>query len=70
MSIRASGIRLTAVTRQILSHWQETKEYWKDVKSKEFDRDYMAELQAGVDQAVATIEELEKLITKIRTDCE
>jgi hypothetical protein len=70
MSIRASGIRLSAVTRQILSDWSETKEYWKDAKSREFDRDYMSELQPGVDQAVATMEELEKLITKIRTDCE
>ena len=44
--------------------------YWKDAKSQEFERRYMEELLASVDRAVTVIEQLDKLITKIRSDCE
>ena len=62
--------KLAAITRELSNQWQQTKEYWRDAKSQEFERQYIQELLAGVDKAVTVIEELDKLITKIRNDCE
>jgi hypothetical protein len=62
--------KLAAITRELSNQWQQTKEYWRDAKSQEFERQYIQELFAGVDKAVAVIEELDKLATKIRNDCE
>jgi len=70
MSLRNNGTRLAMLTKELMSKWQDTREYWKDAKSEEFDKKYMEELQASVDNAVIIIEQLDKIINKIRKDCE
>ena len=56
--------------RELWNQWQQTKEYWQDAKSEEFERKYLQELVTSVDKTVSVIEQLDKLITKIRKDCE
>ena len=68
--MKASGNRLAALTKELRSEWHNTKSYWKDAKSLEFEHRYMEELLASVDRAVTVIEQLDKLITKVRSDCE
>ena len=70
MSIVANRTRLEASTRELLNRWKETKEYWTDAKSVEFERKYIEEIIVGVNTAVSAIEEMEKLMLKIRSDCE
>jgi hypothetical protein len=65
-----NGSKLTALTRQLSAQWQQTKESWRDAKSQEFEHKYLDELFAGVDRAVTVMEQLDKLVTKIRNDCE
>ena len=68
--MKASGNRLSGITKELRAQWLDTKSYWKDAKSQEFERRYMEELLASVDRTVTVIEQLEKLLTKIKTDCE
>ena len=68
--MKASSNRLSGITKELRAQWLDTKTYWKDAKSVEFERRYMEELLASVDRAVTVIEQLDKLITKIRKDCE
>jgi hypothetical protein len=68
--MKASSNRLSGITKELRAHWQDTKAYWKDAKSQEFEHRYMEELLASVDRAVTVIEQLDKLVTKIRKDCE
>jgi hypothetical protein len=68
--MKASGNRLAGITKELRAQWLETKNYWKDAKSVEFEHRYMEELLASVDRAVTVIEQLDKLVTKIRKDCE
>jgi uncharacterized protein YeaO (DUF488 family) len=68
--MKASGNRLSGITKELRAQWQDTKNYWKDAKCQEFERRYMEELLASVDRTVTVIEQLDKLITKIRKDCE
>ena len=68
--MNANGTRLAGATRELWLKWQETKNYWRDTKSQEFEAQYLSELVSSVDKSVAVIEQLDKLLTKIRKDCE
>ena len=68
--MKASGSRLAGGTKELRAQWQDTKSYWKDAKSQEFEHRYMEELLASVDRTVTVIDQLDKLVTKIRQDCE
>ncbi len=70
MSLRNNGTRLGMLTKELVTKWRETREYWKDAKSEEFEKKYIDELQASVDSAVLIIDQLDKIINKIRKDCE
>jgi len=67
-----SGIktRLASLTKGLATRWDETKNYWKDAKSQEFEHLYMTELLASVDKAVTVLEKLDELLAKVRKDCE
>jgi len=65
-----NGSKLMAVTKELSNQWHYTKEHWRDAKSQEFERKYLQELVASVDRAVGVIEQLDKLVGKIRNDCE
>ncbi len=68
--MKTSSTRLAGITKELRAQWLDTKAYWKDAKSLEFEHKYMEELLASVDRTVTVIEQLDKLITKIRKDCE
>ena len=68
--MNSSGTRLTGITRELWGQWQQTKEFWKDSKSAEFEHKYLEDLVANVDKTVMIIEQLDKLLGKIKRDCE
>ncbi len=68
--MNSEGARLDAITRELHLQWQQTREFWQDAKSIEFERKYLEELFASVDKTVGVIEQLDKLVMKIRRDCE
>ena len=70
MSLSASKIRLAAITKELSVNWRETKESWRDAKAQEFEQNYLQELFDSVDAAVGVMEQLDKLLNKIRNDCE
>jgi hypothetical protein len=66
----ASGARLEALTKELRAQWFRTKEHWTDAKSTEFEARYLEELFSSVDRAVLVIDQLDKLVAKIKKDCE
>jgi len=68
--MNANGTRLSGITKDLLNQWQLTKQDWPDAKSPEFERKYLQELISSVDKAVTVIEQLDKVVAKIRSDCE
>jgi hypothetical protein len=68
--MKGSVNKLSTITRELWAQWQQTKSCWKDERSREFEQKYMEDLVASVDRAVTSIEQLDKLITKVRKDCE
>jgi len=70
MSMRACSARLTAAARELSNRWQETTYYWKDAKADEFERHYLKELQSAVERTAVIMEQLDKVLTNIKKDCE
>lgn len=68
--MNAISSRLNGMTRELWSRWQVTRESWRDARADEFDRRYMQELVSSVDKTVAVVEQLDKLLERIRKDCE
>ena len=70
MSLSANRTRLSMTTKELSANWKQTKEYWKDAKSEEFEHKYLDELFDGVETAGGVMEQLDKILNRIRNDCE
>jgi len=66
----AAQNRLAGLTNELKIEWDQTKHYWNDAKSLEFEQRFMSELIPAVNQAIVTIESLERVLAKLRQDCE
>jgi len=66
----AAQNRLIALTNSLRTEWEQTKHHWNDAKSREFEQRFLSELFSGVAQTVSHIESLERVLAKIRQDCE
>jgi hypothetical protein len=65
-----NSAKLSALSKALAVKWGETKNHWRDEKSQEFERQYIEELLNSVDKAVTVMEQLDKLLAKVRHDCE
>jgi hypothetical protein len=70
MSPSGSKSRLSSVTKQLLLQWEQTKNHWRDARSREFEQRYLQELFISVDKTITVIEKLDELLKKVRSDCE
>ena len=66
----ASQNRLAGLTNELRTEWEQTKHYWNDAKSREFEQRFLSELFSSVNQTINNIESLERVLAKIRSDCE
>ena len=70
MNLSGNKAQLTGSTKELLLRWSETKTYWRDTKSREFEERYLQELMAQVDKAATLIDKLEEVLQKVHKDCE
>jgi hypothetical protein len=70
LNLNADKSRLTGITRDISIQWEQTKAYWRDQRSAEFEKKYMDELFNYTGRTVMVIEKLDELMKKVRSDCE
>ncbi|HTX21410.1 MAG TPA: hypothetical protein VMD27_06095 [Candidatus Aquilonibacter sp.] len=70
MNLAGTKSKLAGAAKELSLKWEETKNFWRDEKSQEFERRYLQELFLGVDKTVAIIDKLDELFKKIRSDCE
>lgn len=68
--MNASASRLSGITRDLWNRWLDTKTAWRDVKGQDFEEKYLVDLVSSADKTVAVIEQLDKLLLKIKKDCE
>lgn len=65
-----NGARLVNLTRDLLQHWQHTRESWSDGKAREFEDRFVREIEAEVNATLPAIEQLESILQRVRHDCE
>ena len=70
MSLHQPKARLAGVSKEFRRKWLDLKDDWRDSKCREFEEKYLVELFDGVDNAVSAIEDLDKILKKLRDDCD
>lgn len=70
MNLNSNKSRLTGLTRNLSVRWKETRHYWRDAKSEEFEQRHLTELFAQMDRVGIILDKLEELLKKVRSDCE
>ena len=70
MSVRAAGNVLASATKQLWRKWDEAHQEWRDAKADAFEQKYLVELQATVDRAGVVLNQIEKILTQAREECE
>lgn len=70
MNISSNGKVVLSATRELARKWDDTRSHWKDAKSAEFERDYLVSLFADVERAMPILEELDRLVANVRSQCE
>jgi hypothetical protein len=70
MSIHATRARLLKLTDQIAKEWAIAMQAWRDEKSVSFEHRYLENLFSDARAAASVQEKLEKLISKVKKDCE
>jgi hypothetical protein len=70
MNVSANGKVILSATRELSRKWEQTRNHWKDAKSAEFERAYLADLFSDVERAMPILEELDRLIASVRNQCE
>lgn len=70
MSARVGATNLDEAVRELALHWQNTRNYWRDAKAVEFERQYLEKLPQTVMRAKSIMEEMDLVLRKVRQDCE
>lgn len=70
MSVRAAGNVLAVATKQLWLKWEHARHDWRDSKADEFEKKYLADLQSSVDRAGAVFNQIEKILSQAKEECE
>lgn len=70
MSTKAAASNLGQVLKDYIVQWQDTRNYWRDVKSAEFEHKYLEKLPGYVQITRNVMEEMDTLLSKLKRDCE
>lgn len=70
MSTRAAASALAQITKELSAEWQETKLHWRDAKAGEFEREYLDALPSLVTRSVEAMDDLDRCLRQIRSECE
>lgn len=70
MNLSGNKAALSGATKELLLRWSETKNYWHDAKSREFEEHYLQELMARVDKAATIIDKLDEVLQRVHKDCD
>jgi hypothetical protein len=60
---------LTKALKDLLTRWEASSSSWKDQARAEFDKDFLQELIPAVRGASRAAQEIENLLSKVRSEC-
>jgi hypothetical protein len=70
MGVHESRGNLAKAMKELMLRWQETRAGWDDVRSEEFEKQYLFELESHLRAAGTAMDTVGVLINQARRDCE
>ena len=70
MSAKGCSSTLAQTAKDLTAAWHETQAHWRDAKAAEFQRDYLEALPSLIAKSREALEELDRFLRKVRSDCE
>jgi hypothetical protein len=70
MSLGSSQAKLRRAAKDLRLRWEQTRTAWRDVKAEEFDKHYLAPLEAQLRRTEQGLESMETILTRVRLDCQ
>ena len=70
MSTKGCASNLTLSAKDLSVEWLRTKDFWRDIKSLEFEEKYLKPLPEHMVRVLGVLEELDAILRKVRQDCE
>jgi hypothetical protein len=70
VSAKGCSSTLAQSAKNLSAAWQEAQAHWRDAKAAEFQREYLDEIPALIGKSREALEELERVLRKVRSDCE
>jgi len=61
---------LSKATKELFEKWNQTKEIWTDAQSRDFEKNFLAQLEQDVRSAFLALDRMDSVLLKIQTDCE
>ena len=68
--LATSAGRLNKSLADLKEKWSETKEYWNDSSTREFQEEHLQPLTPQIQLAIAAINRLAEVLVKVERDCE
>jgi hypothetical protein len=70
VSAQGCSSTLAQAAKNLSAAWQEAQAHWRDAKAGEFQREYLEPMPALIGKSREALEELDRVLRKIRSDCE
>lgn len=70
MSLSGTKGRLSGTQKELALRWAETKNCWRDAKSREFEKKFLEDLWLQLDRTLTVMDKMDELLRKIENDCE
>jgi hypothetical protein len=70
MSAKESGANLVQALKELNLKWGETQAHWHDIKSQQFEREYLEDLPDHVQRTMSVMQEIDVLLKRVRSECE
>lgn len=70
MIVKGCASTLAQAGKSLSVEWQETKTCWRDAKAEEFERKYVDPLPALIARSMEAIDDLDRFLERVRSDCE
>ena len=70
MNLSSNGQVIGAATKDLSVRWANLQSSWNDSKSREFEERFLFNLTSSAERAVPVFDQLQKLLAKVREDCE
>ena len=69
MSLGSARTRLRGSLKELQIRWDEVRRSWDDVKSRDFEKQFLQPLEPRIRAAMTAMEKMEGILAGARRDC-